>query len=162
MAAEFGCKLLSSWRVEFIAVDLAVSFLTLRGGCCCAVLSGLNGGDGWFFVGITVEHSSRSRMSKGATPSSSFDDTIPRPRSQPLQYVAIIRRIHDLRPMRQRQGPSLRCRRDQMDEATSRRHSRLVLPSLELLTILLNTSWSIPTIPFTLFCLASSRSGVDF
>lgn len=59
--------------------------------------------NGW----IAVESRSCGRVRERAASCPCFDDRAPRPHAQSVQDIAVVRGIHDLRPMRQRRSPRL-------------------------------------------------------
>lgn len=77
--------------------------------------------NGW----ITVENRSCRRVRERAASCSCFDDGTPRPHAQSVQDIAVVRGIHDLRPMRERRSPRLGRGIQQMTEPTRGSDGRL-------------------------------------
>src|SRR5580658_4354606 len=59
--------------------------------------------------GIAIKDRPRSSMGEAAASTSCFYEHAARPGAKPMQYVAVIRCVDNLRPVRQAGGPVLRC-----------------------------------------------------
>ena len=79
-------------------------------------------------LGIAIEHRSRSRVGKTPAPAPRLDQHAPRPRPDPMQDIAVIRRVDDLGPVRQARRPVLRRGRQHVDEARVGSHGRFLEP----------------------------------
>ncbi|TLD15983.1 uncharacterized protein PgNI_01454 [Pyricularia grisea] len=79
----------------------------------------------------TIVDSPCRGMCETSTSRARLNDLASGPRPYPLQDIAVVWSIHDLRPVRQTHGPQLRARRQDVDES-ARRGNGLLGPGLLL------------------------------
>lgn len=70
---------------------------------------------------VAIEDGASSRMSERPAPSSGLDDSLPGPRAQPVQNVAIVRSVDDLGSMGEGSGPGLGGWVEEVQEAAGSR-----------------------------------------